>query len=84
MLIAGNPSANYKLAAASAIGEPLDLPALMAAKLTVDQVKILAKYYPMHSKPRAADLNMPTIMGEVQEVEAEFNRLAPPQTPNAA
>ena len=84
VLIAGNPSANYKLAAASAIGEPLDLPALMAAKLTVDQVKILAKYYPMHSKPRAADLNMPTIMGEVQEVEAEFNRLAPPQTPNAA
>ena len=72
--IAGNTSANYRIAAASAIGEPLDLPALIQAKLGLTQILMLARYFPMHSKSRT-DKKLPSIMNEPSEVEAEFKRL---------
>ena len=79
--IAGNTSANYRIAAASAIGEPLDLPALIQAKLTLEQILKLARYFPMHSKSREVivreDVNLSPIMNELSEVEAEFQRLGP-------
>ncbi len=75
--IAGNTSANYKIASASAIGEPLDLPALIQARLTLEQVLKLARYFPMHSKSRR-DVSLPAIMNELSEVEVEFQRLGPP------
>ena len=74
--IAGNTSANYRIAAASAIGEPLDLPALIQAKLELKQILMLARYFPMHSKSRT-DIELPSIMSELSEVEAEFQRLGP-------
>ena len=75
--IAGNNSANYRIAAASAIGEPLDLPALIQAELTLEQILKLARYFPMHSKSRTTDVDLPSIMSELSEVEAEFQRLGP-------
>ena len=74
--IAGNNSANYRIAAASAIGEPLDLPALIQAELPLEHILKLATYFPMHSKSRI-DKNLPSIMNEPSEVEAEFQRLGP-------
>ena len=81
--IAGNTSANYRIAAASAIGEPLDLPALIQAELTLEQILTLARYFPMHSKSREVTddkdkVIVSSIMNELSEVEAEFQRLGPP------
>lgn len=75
--IAGNNSANYRIAAASAIGEPLDLPALIQSNLNLEQILKLARYFPMHSKSRTTDVDLPSIMSELSEVEAEFQRLGP-------
>ena len=38
---------------------------------------MLARYFPMHSKSRTTDVDLPSIMSELSEVEAEFQRLGP-------
>ena len=53
-MIGAAPTGNYNVAACCAIGEPLDLTALIAAGLTEDEIAKVASYYLIYSKPQPA------------------------------
>ena len=69
--IGAAPTGNYNVAAAGAIGEPLDLTALIAAGLTEADLTKLAAYYLIHSRSHPTD----PILDGAAAVLAERTRL---------
>ena len=69
--LGAGPTGNYNVAAAGAIGEPLDLTALIAAGLTEADLTKLATYYLIHSNTHPTD----PILDGAAAVLAERTRL---------
>jgi len=69
--LGAGPTGNYNVAAAGAIGEPLDLTALIAAGLTEADLTKLATYYLIHSNSHPTD----PILDGAAAVLAERTRL---------
>ena len=69
--LGAGPTGNYNVAAAGAIGEPLDLTALIAAGLTEADLTKLATYYLIHSNTHPTD----SILDGAAAVLAERTRL---------
>ena len=69
--LGAGPTGNYNVAAAGAIGEPLDLTALIAAGLTEADLTKVAAYYLIHSRSHPTD----PILDGAAAVLAERTRL---------
>ena len=69
--LGAGPTGNYNVAAAGAIGEPLDLTALIAAGLTEADLTKLATYYLIHSRSHPTN----PILDGAAAVLAERTRL---------